>query len=103
MVSSLRFQAEPNHHIGWAPLPDGTLHVPYKAGPKRPLTSIDKCFALWVLSDCIMFTLLWGKSEALTNRLGFVFTSLGTRTSFPRMLIRDEKISRSPPSGRSLS
>jgi hypothetical protein len=58
--------------------------------PGRPFTSIDKCFALWVFSDCIMFTLLWGKSEAFTNRLGFVFTSLGAYLVL-RMLIRDEE------------
>jgi hypothetical protein len=55
-----------------------------------PMTSIDKAFVLWVVSNCFMFTLLWGKTEAFTNRLGFFFTSLGAYFIF-KLLIRDDR------------
>jgi hypothetical protein len=65
----------------------GRFSVP-KSWSIPMLTAIDKRFLLWVLSNCVVFTLQWGEIGALTNRLGFAFTSVGTYLVL-RILIRD--------------
>lgn len=67
--------------IGWAMI-SGSDRFP------RPLTSLDKVFALWALSNAIIYTILWSDVGALLNRAGFLFTSIGTYFLF-RYLIRD--------------
>jgi hypothetical protein len=53
-----------------------------------PLNRTDKVFSLWVLSNAVMFTILWGQWGALVNRLGFLYTYLGIYFLM-RFLIRD--------------
>jgi hypothetical protein len=53
------------------------------------LNAIDKAFLLWACSDAICFCLLWGTMGAVTNRLGFLWTTLGTYF-LVRFLIRDK-------------
>lgn len=57
---------------------------------RLPFTAIDKFFLCWIISNCVMFSLLWGDPEAVTNRLGFAFTCLGPYFIL-KMLIRDEE------------
>jgi hypothetical protein len=67
--------------IGWAMIS--------KSDPfPGPLTSLDKVFALWALSNALIYTILWSDVGALLNRAGFLFTSIGTYFLF-RYLIRD--------------
>jgi hypothetical protein len=47
------------------------IHIPR-------MDSLDKAVLLWALCNAIAFSLLWGNLGAVTNRLGFLFTSLGT-------------------------
>jgi hypothetical protein len=42
-----------------------------------PLNKIDKIFLAWAISNAIAFVLLWRETAAVTNRLGFLFTTLG--------------------------
>ncbi len=58
--------------------------------PQSKFTSIDKLFVMWIVSNTIAFTILWGAWGALTNRLGFALTCLGSYTLL-RFMIRDEE------------
>lgn len=50
---------------------------------------IDKVFLLWAVSNAITFCILWGTLGAVTNRLGFLWTTLGSYF-LVRLLIRDK-------------
>ena len=56
---------------------------------RLPLTTIDKTFICWIVSNCVMFSILWGETDAVTNRLGFAFSCLGPFLIL-KMLIRDD-------------
>jgi len=53
------------------------------------LNSIDKVFLFWALSNAIIFTILWRDLGAATNRLGFLWTTLGSYF-LARLLIRNK-------------
>jgi len=53
------------------------------------LNSVDKLFLLWAFSNAITFSILWGTLGALTNRLGFLWSTLGSYFLL-RLLIRDK-------------
>ncbi len=57
--------------------------------PRRLLT-LDKVFLFWALSNAVMFCLLWGQFAAVINRLGFLYTTLGSYF-LVRHLIRDKE------------
>jgi hypothetical protein len=50
---------------------------------------VDKVFLLWAFSNAITFCILWGTLGAVTNRLGFLWTTLGSYF-LVRLLIRDK-------------
>ena len=58
------------------------IHVPR-------MNSLDKAFLLWALCNAIFFSLLWASMGAVNNRLGFLWTTLGTYF-LVRVLIRDK-------------
>ena len=53
------------------------------------LNSLDKAFLFYAFCNAITFCLLWGTLGAVTNRLGFLWTTLGTYF-LVRYLIRDK-------------
>jgi hypothetical protein len=53
------------------------------------LNSIDKAFLVWALGGAFFFCILWGTVSAVTNRLGFLWTTLGSYF-LVRSLIRDK-------------
>jgi hypothetical protein len=53
------------------------------------LNSIDKIFLLWAFSNAVTFSILWASWGAVTNRLGFLWTTLGSYF-LARVLIRDK-------------
>jgi hypothetical protein len=55
-----------------------------------PLHLLDKVFAGWAVSNAVMYTLLWSDFGALFNRLGFLYTCLGTYFLL-RYLVRDRE------------
>jgi hypothetical protein len=55
----------------------------------RKWTQLDKVFLYWALSNAVMFCLLWGQFAAVVNRLGFLYTTLGSYF-LVRHLIRDK-------------
>ncbi len=57
--------------------------------PKRLLT-LDKVFLFWAFSNAVMFCLLWGQFAAVVNRLGFLYTTLGSYF-LVRHFIRDKE------------
>jgi hypothetical protein len=57
--------------------------------PVPRLNSIDKAFLFWALCNAIAFSILWRSMGAVTNRLGFLWTTLGTYFVV-RFLIRDK-------------
>jgi hypothetical protein len=40
--------------------------------------TLDKAVLSWALANAITFILLWKQTESVTNRIGFLFTTLGT-------------------------
>jgi hypothetical protein len=54
------------------------------------MTAIDKAFTLWVLCGALNFVLLWQDWGALVNRLGNIYTVLGSFFLL-RFLIRDQE------------
>jgi hypothetical protein len=42
------------------------------------MNALDKVFLVWALFNSICFSILWGTVGAVTNRLGFLSTTLGT-------------------------
>ncbi len=56
----------------------------------RRLAPLDKAFLFWALSNAIAFCLLWGQFAAVINRLGFLYTTLGSYF-LVRHLIRDKE------------
>jgi hypothetical protein len=54
----------------------------------KRMNSLDKALLAWALSGAFMFCVLWG-SAAASNRLGFLYTNLGTYFLM-RVLIRDK-------------
>jgi hypothetical protein len=53
------------------------------------MNSIDKAFLVWALANATFFSILWGTLSALTNRLGFLWTTLGSYF-LVRLLIRNK-------------
>ena len=53
-----------------------------------PLNLLDKVFVGWAVCNAIAYSILWSDTGALLNRLGFLYTGLGTYFLF-RYLIRD--------------
>jgi len=51
------------------------------------MNSIDKAFLVWALGGATFFCILWGTMSAVTNRLGFLWTTLGSYF-LVRLLIR---------------
>jgi hypothetical protein len=56
----------------------------------RKMNSFDKVFVAWACSNVLAYTILWGESGALINRLGFLYTTFGTYFLL-RYLIRDRE------------
>jgi len=52
-----------------------------------PMNLLDKVFLVWATCDAMTYVLLWGPG-AIANRLGFLYSTLGTYFLF-RYLIRD--------------
>jgi hypothetical protein len=42
------------------------------------LNSIDKAFLVWALGSALFFCVLWGTVSSVTNRFGFLWTTLGS-------------------------
>ncbi|MGA9526822.1 MAG: hypothetical protein WBS24_01770 [Terriglobales bacterium] len=53
------------------------------------LNSLDKVILLWAAANAVTFALLWGAMSAVTNRLGFLYTNVGSYLLL-RILIRDK-------------
>jgi hypothetical protein len=53
------------------------------------LNSIDKAFLVWALGGAFLFCILWGTVSAVTNRFGFLWTTLGSYF-LVRSLIREK-------------
>ncbi|MFZ0799184.1 MAG: hypothetical protein WCA13_07805 [Terriglobales bacterium] len=53
------------------------------------MNSLDKAVLWWAVCNAVTFSLLWGELAAVTNRLGFLYTSLGAYFLL-RILIRDK-------------
>jgi hypothetical protein len=53
------------------------------------MNSIDKAFLVWALGSAIFFCVLWGTLSAVTNRLGFLWSTLGSYF-LVRLLIRNK-------------
>jgi hypothetical protein len=53
------------------------------------LQILDKLVLCWAFSNAITFCILWGGMGAVTNRLGFLWTTLGSYL-LTRLLIRDK-------------
>jgi hypothetical protein len=53
------------------------------------LNSIDKAFLVWALGGALFFCILWGTVSAVTNRFGFLWTTLGSYF-LVRALIREK-------------
>ncbi len=53
------------------------------------LNSIDKAFLVWALGSAFFFCILWGTVSSVTNRLGFLWTTLGSYF-LVRSLIREK-------------
>ena len=53
------------------------------------LNSIDKAFLVWALGGAFCFCILWGTVSAVTNRFGFLWTTLGSYF-LVRSLIREK-------------
>jgi hypothetical protein len=51
--------------------------------------TLDKLVVLWAFSNAVAFSILWGSLGAVTNRLGFLWTTLGSYF-LARLLIRDK-------------
>jgi len=60
-----------------------------KTSPLRRMNRIDKAMLLWVISNVVMFVILWGQMGALINQLGFLYNDLGSYFLL-RFLVRDE-------------
>lgn len=48
-----------------------------EAFPSR-MNSLDKAVLFWAVCNAVTFSLLWGALAAVTNRLGFLYTNLGS-------------------------
>src|SRR5947209_8509377 len=60
--------------LGWTRL----LLVCLKAGRSGiRWTAIDSVFVAYCLSNAVMYSLLWGESGAVIDRLGFLYNTLG--------------------------
>ena len=46
--------------------------------PVPRMNSLDRAFLFWALCNAIFFSLLWASAGAVTNKLGFLWTTLGT-------------------------
>jgi hypothetical protein len=55
-----------------------------------PMNRVDDAFLLWAMSNAVAFSILWGGMGAVTNRLGFLWNTLGAYF-LGRMLIRDKR------------
>jgi hypothetical protein len=53
------------------------------------LNSLDKIFLLWAFSNAVTYSILWGGWSGVNNRLGFLWTTLGSYF-LARLLIRDK-------------
>lgn len=53
------------------------------------MNSLDKALLFWALCNAVCFSILWASTGAVTNRLGFLWTTLGTYF-LVRFLIRDK-------------
>lgn len=53
------------------------------------LSTIDTVYFLWAVSNAVAFSILWGTSEAVINRAGFLWTTLGVYLMV-RILIREK-------------
>lgn len=53
------------------------------------LNSLDKAVLLWAASNAVTFSLLWGQLSAVSNRFGFLYTTLGGYFLF-RIWIRNQ-------------
>jgi hypothetical protein len=68
----------------------GWFRLAFRRDIKVPrLNAFDKVFLFWACSNAICFCLLWGTMGAVTNKLGFLWTTLGTYF-LVRFLIRDK-------------
>jgi len=56
---------------------------------RSPLNSLDKVILCWAAANAVTFSLLWGQMPAVTNRLGFLYTNVGSYLLL-RFLIRDK-------------
>jgi len=55
-----------------------------------PMNLLDKVFTSWAICNAIVYTILWSDFGAFFNRLGFLYTSVGTYFLL-RYLIRDRE------------
>lgn len=67
-----------------------SLMIPSSNGAKFRMNSIDWAVILWCISSVITFTVLWGEWQALINRIGFVYNTIGGYFIF-RFLLHDEE------------
>lgn len=58
---------------GWMRIGSGILRE--RRFPR--LNRLDKAFLVWALASALIYTLLWGQWEAVMNRLGFLYSTLG--------------------------
>lgn len=72
--------------LGWIRL----LLVRLKGGRNLRWTALDSVLVAYCLADAIMYSLLWGESGAVINRLGFLYNSLGIYF-FMRYFVRDTR------------
>jgi len=69
----------------------GWLRLAVRGDLKVPrLNVIDKTFLFWALSNAIAFSILWGGMGAVTNRLGFLWNTLGAYF-LARALVRNKE------------
>jgi len=62
--------------IGWARVLWSRFARGDKRGPGQ-MNSLDKVFGLWAISGAVIYAIDWGTLGALTNRVGFLYTTLG--------------------------
>jgi len=55
-----------------------------------PLNLLDKLFVAWAICNAIAYTILWSDLGALNNRLGFLYSGVGTYFLL-RYLVRDRE------------
>lgn len=75
--------------VGWVRIVWFSFLTKQDSFPRR-MNLFDKVFIAWACSNALAYTILWSESGALINRLGFLYTTLGTYFLL-RYLIRDRE------------